>query len=99
SSFPLSSVFPYTTLFRSGVTPFGGRHRVDDRFHLLELLFRLGLGGFHLRGIDLAHHRQFIHHRAQPAHATHLLQLITEIFQIERSEEHTSELQSRENLV
>src|SRR5690606_36909396 len=66
-----------------GVAPLRGRHRIDDGFHLLELLLGLGLGGFHLRRIDLAHHGQFIHQRAQPAHATHLLQLVTEVFKIE----------------
>src|SRR5690606_14439550 len=66
-----------------GGAPLRGRHGIDDGFHLLELLLGLGLGGFHLRWIDLAHHGQLVHQRAQPAHAAHLLQLVTEIFEIE----------------
>src|SRR5438874_7375256 len=63
---PKSTLFPYTTLFRSRLTAAGGRARARDRQHFVEREVRA-----------LAPARR-------PS---------------ERSEEHTSELQSRRDLV
>src|SRR5438067_10613214 len=63
---PRSTLFPYTTLFRSGANPGGGQQDVigvGHRYYVVEPVQRSGLG--------------------QPP----------------RSEEHTSELQSRFDLV
>src|SRR2546426_1257274 len=76
---PRSTLFPYTTLFRSPARPGGARLQDSWRRGLLRLLRRRrrrsGEGLLQLRPRRLAHHRA------------------------ERSEEHTSELQSPCNLV
>src|SRR5690606_39885109 len=72
---PSSTLFPYTTLFRSR-RPHLGTHR-DDR--LLDAARRIPCRG-NLR---------------LPPDAEYCI----ELFHLDRSEEHTSELQSRENLV
>src|SRR3712207_8146664 len=72
---PRSTLFPYTTLFRSDLA-------------LVEVGQLL---------LVLAHARQHaeqLRHRAHLAHGFHLLEEV-----VERSEEHTSELQSRQYLV
>src|SRR3712207_7073929 len=77
---PRSTLFPYTTLFRSGVDVFH-RLRADPTTRLVpvifftanEFTFRHALPDYHARGAALA---------VKP-----------------RSEEHTSELQSRQYLV
>src|SRR3712207_7850518 len=69
---PRSTLFPYTTLFRSGV------HEHDE----------------------LARDRQHVlaaHEREKPCSA--LVEQIPALAHVERSEEHTSELQSRQYLV
>src|SRR5690606_41756731 len=87
---PISPLFPYTTLFRSRVryplcqTPF--RHPPSGE--ALASVRRLGALGCPLL-LD-----QKVHHPQHLIHATGRRR-IHEI----RSEEHTSELQSRENLV
>src|SRR2546427_3225221 len=65
---PRSTLFPYTTLFRSGVS------------------YALPLGGSTLRGLAL---------RAR----YDIQRFLTPALRNERSEEHTSELQSQSNLV
>src|SRR3712207_8227934 len=65
---PRSTLFPYTTLFRSGVTDQRDQQRHDQQVQ---------------RGQTLLGHRPHPAQRAQDA----------------RSEEHTSELQSRQYLV
>src|SRR5436309_7446156 len=71
---PRSTLFPYTTLFRSGIS---GRPAVDD--------LRAHVAG-----------PKSLHHLHQPARTN---RSADQIRKINRSEEHTSELQSRENLV
>src|SRR5207302_7890675 len=76
---PSSTLFPYTTLFRSArpsmaMTIFDSRQSWDDPGRGIQLF---GTGG-KTRGVQAA--------RAERTYAA-------------RSEEHTSELQSRENLV
>src|SRR5690606_41721434 len=89
---PLPTLFPYTTLFRSR-----RRHGTRRERH---------------RFMPPAHpvtHQQFQHHRValgasrqRPAHRRSGVVVLAEQFVEQlrlRSEEHTSELQSRENLV
>src|SRR5690606_42114865 len=72
---PRSTLFPYTTLFRS---PLGAVHPADDAAFV---------GPQHEA-------RRVLEHRAQRLRVDH-----RHPFTFRRSEEHTSELQSRENLV
>src|SRR3712207_7798107 len=86
---PRSTLFPYTTLFRSAARHdallegrAGGLQRVLDA---VLLLLHLRLGG-----------RADLH----DGHAARQLrEALLELFAVERSEEHTSELQSRQYLV
>src|SRR5438874_4858617 len=79
---PRSTLFPYTTLFRSGGgTQAGGR-----------LARRGGAGGDRARRYNLLH-RQETDRRGHPARAG------SRPSRRNRSEEHTSELQSRRDLV
>src|SRR3712207_8694391 len=84
---PRSTLFPYTTLFRSGVVQAlrDPRPEGDDAL-LLELVDRPQV---HLGGVD------------EIAHDCHSppSRLITTQCALRRSEEHTSELQSRQYLV
>src|SRR3712207_7623584 len=69
---PRSTLFPYTTLFRSLVQQFSYQLAVDDAFAIIVVLMLMGL----------------------------LLYGVMEwIERVTRSEEHTSELQSRQYLV
>src|SRR5687768_18322943 len=72
---PTSTLFPYTTLFRSGIDHLGQRRRVDDHDvgHVLGVLDQVLCG----------RQRELVGHPLSGA----------------RSEEHTSELQSRLHLV
>src|SRR3712207_7640839 len=81
---PRSTLFPYTTLFRSPPAP------LVERFGRYPEMFGRLLGGdFSYRSYDVAAGEL-------PAHAgAHEVYLITG----SRSEEHTSELQSRQYLV
>src|SRR5690606_42057697 len=83
---PLSPLFPYTTLFRSYVV-----HEDIAQGRLLTALeqWRLSIFG---RSMYLLYMPSRHHPRA-------LAMLIEFILAKARSEEHTSELQSRENLV
>src|SRR5690606_41468777 len=89
---PRSLPFPYTTLFRSFLQRLRGAFHVvglgvqhlGHAFERAQPLFGEGLGGAARQHFDAAHTRG---HAAFTDHA--------EL----RSEEHTSELQSRENLV
>src|SRR2546427_6011289 len=82
---PRSTLFPYTTLFRS-IGERLGQH--DDHVGAR----RLDAGDLHVlyAGAELAQHRQRLLER--------LLDLDVDTLE-ERSEEHTSELQSQSNLV
>ncbi len=65
------------------ITALGRGHRVDDGFHLLELFFRCALSVAHLRQVDAADARQFVHQAAKATHVLHLLQLVAEVFEVE----------------
>src|SRR3712207_8847592 len=84
---PRSTLFPYTTLFRSA-----GRRRGDDA---AQLRARAGGAGGGFRA-DLPVHRHVTEGggRLRPVRVSELIAA-----QISRSEEHTSELQSRQYLV
>src|SRR3712207_8832706 len=83
---PRSTLFPYTTLFRSLVR----QHRAPQVLeHALAALLRLELG--RARGGEGDHVLvEERHPRLEPPRHAHA---------VERSEEHTSELQSRQYLV
>src|SRR5690606_40940888 len=78
---PISTLFPYTTLFRSD-------------------LFGQGGGGGKARGVLVHIKRPVEVGDPGPLHGDELIHhdIIAEVLLV-RSEEHTSELQSRENLV
>src|SRR3712207_8459282 len=85
---PRSTLFPYTTLFRSD--------EPDDRF-LLRPDFQRGIA--RLREYDLTYDL-LIYPRQLPAAIELVRQLPEQPFVLDhRSEEHTSELQSRQYLV
>src|SRR5690606_39915470 len=97
---PLSTLFPYTTLFRS---PFGGLSRSPGWVpHVLLTRSPLGLHqqagwtSFDLHALSTP--PAFVLSQDQTLHRDHHR---TEVRwrSVSRSEEHTSELQSRENLV
>src|SRR5690349_23257762 len=77
---PRSTLFPYTTLFRSA-------HRLDQHVRERER---------HTRDVAAALHQRLaaLHEPGIRARAAHV-----EREQVRRSEEHTSELQSRRDLV
>src|SRR5690606_41681098 len=79
---PSSSLFPYTTLFRSHQLRLGQQNVVQA-----NLPIQSGLRETHGAGVA-----------QQQGHAQ-AGEVVDQPLQIERSEEHTSELQSRENLV
>src|SRR3712207_8380190 len=81
---PRSTLFPYTTLFRSEVHPhvLGGQVVADGQRRLEEQIRRVGLRERLAVELDA--------HLAGGAH---------DVDPVERSEEHTSELQSRQYLV
>src|SRR5690606_41671176 len=97
---PLSTrplLFPYTTLFRSQCAV----------VHELEMLAAkdmliAGCGEEHIaNGCRLlhCHHLEAVHHSLQRAQRIHFGHDHVRAQTLRRSEEHTSELQSRENLV
>src|SRR3712207_7952390 len=83
---PRSTLFPYTTLFRSGACgDILDSMATDDELHLIgpdEIAFRLELTPPQLKIVHTALHS-----------------LLDDLGHDERSEEHTSELQSRQYLV
>src|SRR5258707_7394637 len=84
---PRSTLFPYTTLFRSLITD----GALDgDSASVEKLAERLGLGERQLR-------RLFLQHLG--ASPISVAQTRRVLFAKQRSEEHTSELQSRQYLV
>src|SRR3712207_8266412 len=77
---PRSTLFPYTTLFRSTMTGFHGAHVFGGLVGIFIILLRGMAGQFSAR-----------HHIAVEA--------VSAYWHFVRSEEHTSELQSRQYLV
>src|SRR5438132_5061021 len=73
---PISTLFPYTTLFRSEIPHFHGAHRF-------------------VAGICRSHRPRLVSAASLDLHAIHLLEPLA----LQRSEEHTSELQSHSDLV
>src|SRR5687768_17982515 len=88
---PISTLFPYTTLFRSRSRPLTPRRA--------QLAARYGAGGVALlvAGIALVGHAAALD--SAPASAVLGLAGIALCWSAGRSEEHTSELQSRLHLV
>src|SRR3712207_6871676 len=78
---PRSTLFPYTTLFRS---PTGNLHSSQGR-EIMELFKRLNAAGTTII--------QVTHSEVNATYGDRVIQLA------DRSEEHTSELQSRQYLV
>src|SRR3712207_8925256 len=80
---PRSTLFPYTTLFRSDLMRQGELERCEDLLGSMDDIYSL------LVSMDY------------PDGITHGLRRLTDVARsiIERSEEHTSELQSRQYLV
>src|SRR2546430_10478235 len=90
---PRSTLFPYTTLFRSVDTYLGG-----GAAHFFRVTISLP------RASQEAQERQMAIATAlieleKPAHTAYKLEPIFPSMRIGRSEEHTSELQSQSNLV
>src|SRR5690606_42136635 len=90
---PRYTLFPYTTLFRSGK---GSVNYLTERVDNDELKKKLldKLQDFSVRIVLTAHPTQF--------YSGKVLGIINDLedaIKVNRSEEHTSELQSRENLV
>src|SRR5690606_39638162 len=83
---PTSTLFPYTTLFRS-------RERVEQRQRLVD---RIPLATVDLLNIGFISFSALSHFRSLLNFQTHAAGCSNHLT---RSEEHTSELQSRENLV
>src|SRR3712207_8137252 len=83
---PRSTLFPYTTLFRS-------RPPVASKSHELWPLHQIDPRGHFARGVVVRHVV------AISDQAREIVGVGPEIGQIVRSEEHTSELQSRQYLV
>src|SRR5690606_41633123 len=81
---PRSTLFPYTTLFRS----------LDEPLRLLLVTLRRHRGQAGRHGDELLHRCTRVVH-AHLGDAAHIGRRVVD----DRSEEHTSELQSRENLV
>src|SRR5688572_32425767 len=82
---PRSTLFPYTTLFRSGVEGDVGALLGGDQ----------GLGDRHQDLVEFGAHR--VLELQSPRALLELHALV--VGQVDRSEEHTSELQSQSNLV
>src|SRR5690554_7548030 len=89
---PRSTLFPYTTLFRSRYTVFICRSRVINNSNFCNVLFPKK------RFIIIKPWAQFFQHaKVWPKRILNLVLQPRAIW--ERSEEHTSELQSRPHLV
>src|SRR5207248_11601955 len=97
---PPSTLFPYTTLFRSPVQRDGGRLGADRGVHLVQLEQRhpysrgVVVGGGEGRRRELPQDPALAVLVRQPRHHESVLRADPE-----RSEEHTSELQSPYDLV
>src|SRR2546427_1083221 len=83
---PRSTLFPYTTLFRSRPSRAADRHEMRDRVGVV--LEQRAAAREHHQAVTVGHH--------ETPHAQHAPGPVPDV---ERSEEHTSELQSQSNLV
>src|SRR3712207_7925863 len=97
---PRSTLFPYTTLFRSGVLP-GGRPTVEDAYAYAKFA-RVALGTNDVDARARAHSAEelafLVAHVAGTGPANGAV-TYDDLSSAPRSEEHTSELQSRQYLV
>src|SRR5690606_41241356 len=88
---PSSPLFPYTTLFRSGVASGGGTFDVLMQTGWVRMRGRRRTPG---RPVTYGTTEAFLDH-----FGLETLSDLPGLEELKRSEEHTSELQSRENLV
>src|SRR5690606_41763823 len=97
---PRPTPFPYTTLFRSNVVPLRLpplRERLDDIDDLVRHFLRQAARAGHgQKAIEQAALERLKRH-TWPGNVRELENLVRRLVAL-RSEEHTSELQSRENL-
>src|SRR3712207_7955970 len=84
---PRSTLFPYTTLFRSWVRPTGEIHAEGPPAAVQELMAFVG-DVLAIESARVEGHEQFAVRGVSAG-----------VFVVQRSEEHTSELQSRQYLV
>src|SRR5690606_41754425 len=96
---PSSTLFPYTTLFRSLQL---ANLELHEQMHLPDLSYVYALIYYHHQAVAAAcfqilplQEKYFALHKLPTLQRWGIKMLLT----ISRSEEHTSELQSRENLV
>src|SRR3712207_9046760 len=94
---PRSTLFPYTTLFRSVASPTPGRSAEASPGGGSGLGLGVLDGGRELLGTLL--HRRRVHPHDLPAVAVEVEEAARIHEAVVRSEEHTSELQSRQYLV
>src|SRR2546422_10348642 len=94
---PRSTLFPYTTLFRSLYAARAGVASIDHAYQLSDETMRIMREKqiFAVPTFTIAEY--FAGHAASPAEAERERQMLS--LHVERSEEHTSELQSRLHLV
>src|SRR5690606_41029583 len=83
---------PYTTLFRSSLLVLKAIHKYDVAFGVPQLAVTFGIIMAIICALLLVY---FVQHMVHAIQASHVIEGASN----ERSEEHTSELQSRENLV
>src|SRR5690606_41734195 len=96
---PISTLFPYTTLFRSREAS-GIWQIQNDRMPDATIRLRCRLERQRRALARLAGHERYQHHAAtEGSHFTDPSNRVGCLMLVARSEEHTSELQSRENLV
>src|SRR5205807_9156188 len=97
---PISTLFPYTTLFRSLVSETGSQHQTAYHFFRREVFRRKlarGAAVAFVIALDRVHRFQYIVHRLKTEQALAGREKPAEAGLL-RSEEHTSELQSPCNL-
>src|SRR5690606_41911063 len=97
---PTATLFPSTTLFRSHVRVLveAPAEAADEVDHGIEQRHRLPERRQHVDRVEAAAEERERSHD-QHGHELQLLEAVGPDAEDERSEEHTSELQSRENLV
>src|SRR5690606_40849599 len=96
---PVSTLFPYTTLFRSGVGRGAQSGVLIKNAEALERMEKVNTIVIDKTGTLTEGRPKVTAVRTQPDHGLETDELLRLAASLERSEEHTSELQSRENLV